>query len=131
MRYVLPPRDARHAPAAHFAITGQRDEAATGVWVALHADDDEAQRPVNAMEAAKICAMGVRVSRWVTMHGLALNVTTDLQHFQLIVPCGLAGRQVTSMAQLLRQRCPTMDEVKRVFVEQFNREIEGCDSTGM
>jgi lipoyl(octanoyl) transferase len=71
--------------------------------------------------SAKICAMGVRVSRWVTMHGLALNVTTNLQHFQLIVPCGLAGRPVTSMAQLLGERCPSMATVKRTIAEQFEQ----------
>lgn len=96
---------------AHFGIEGERDEAATGVWV----------KP-----GAKICAMGVRVSRWVTMHGLALNVTTNLQHFQLIVPCGLAGRPVTSMSQLLDEACPPMDAVKRAFVEQFRLAVAGC-----
>jgi lipoyl(octanoyl) transferase len=63
--------------------------------------------------------MGVRVARWVTMHGLALNVTTDLSHFDLIVPCGLAGRSVTNLARLLGDDCPTMDEVKRTIVAEF------------
>jgi lipoyl(octanoyl) transferase len=63
--------------------------------------------------------MGVRVARWVTMHGLALNVTTNLAHFDLIVPCGLAGRSVTSLARLLGDDCPTMDEVKRTLVTEF------------
>lgn len=94
-----------------FGIEGERDESATGVWV----------KP-----GAKICAMGVRVSRWVTMHGLALNVTTNLQHFQLIVPCGLAGRPVTSMAQALGDACPSMDEVKRAFVKQFRHAAADC-----
>ncbi|MCB0458384.1 MAG: lipoyl(octanoyl) transferase LipB, partial [Flavobacteriaceae bacterium] len=59
----------------------RRDPCATGVWVG----------------DAKICAMGVRVRRWISMHGLALNVTTDLDHFRHIVPCGLHGRTVTSL----------------------------------
>ena len=63
--------------------------------------------------------MGVRVSRWVSMHGLALNVTTNLEHFDLIVPCGLAGRSVTSMHQELGARCPAMEDVKAALTHQF------------
>ena len=86
-----------------YGIRGRRDPGATGVWV----------------DAAKICAMGVRVSRWVSMHGLALNVATNLDHFELIVPCGLAGRTVTSMGRQLADACPGPDDVKSVFVEVF------------
>ncbi len=93
---------------ASFGIYAGRDEAATGVWVARPGAPD-----------AKICAMGVRISRWVTMHGLALNVTTDLDHFDLIVPCGLGGRTVTSMQQLLDDACPTMQDVRHRLVETF------------
>ena len=71
----------------------------------------------------KICAMGVRISRWVSMHGLSLNVTTNLDHYKLIVPCGLVGRQVTSMKQLLGARCPTMDEVKHALAERTRMAI--------
>ncbi|MEO1279788.1 MAG: hypothetical protein AAFV77_12595, partial [Planctomycetota bacterium] len=60
----------------------------------------------------KIAAMGVRVRKWVTMHGLALNVEPDLQHFQLIVPCGLAGRPVTSMRAVLGEACPSFEAAK-------------------
>ncbi len=67
--------------------------------------------------------MGVRVSRWVSMHGLALNVTTKLEHFDLIVPCGLAGRMVTSLERELGEACPSMDEVKRVLVERLEEEV--------
>jgi lipoate-protein ligase B len=59
--------------------------------------------------------MGVRVRRWVTMHGLAINVTTNLDHFSLIVPCGLVGRAVTSLQRECGPRTPTMDDVKRVL----------------
>ena len=72
---------------AEFGIEGFRDDEATGVWV----KDDRDPR------GAKICAMGVRVSKWVTLHGLALNVHPDLNQFGLIVPCGLLDRPVTSM----------------------------------
>jgi lipoyl(octanoyl) transferase len=87
-----------------FGVCGERDAGATGVWVrnggTAHAD------------ASKIAAMGVRVSRWVSMHGLALNVDPDLTHFHLIVPCGLAGRSVTSLNQVLGAKCPDMASVK-------------------
>ncbi|MCH2135332.1 MAG: lipoyl(octanoyl) transferase LipB [Phycisphaerales bacterium] len=82
-----------------FGITGQRDESATGVWVP------------HGSGARKIAAMGVRVSRWVSMHGLALNVAPDLEAFEVIVPCGLHGRAVTSMAQELGDP-PNFDAVK-------------------
>jgi len=85
-----------------FGLVTRRDDAATGVWV------DRGMHP-----ATKVCAMGVRVRRWVSMHGLAINVTTDLSHFDLIVPCGLAGRAVTSLRAELGERCPAMGEVKR------------------
>lgn len=103
-----------------WGIEGTRDEEATGVWVR--------QGPGTPVPgtASKICAMGVRVSRWVAMHGLALNVTTDLSHFDLIVPCGLAGRTVTSMHELLGERCPTMEQVKRAMMQQFAR---ACQNT--
>lgn len=85
-----------------FGIRGTREEGITGVWV-----------PMPGASASKIAAMGVRVRRWVSLHGLALNVTTNLAHFDLIVPCGLAGRTVTSMGQLLGEACPPIEVVKQ------------------
>ncbi len=84
-----------------YGIRGRREAGATGVWV--QRDDGQ---------LAKLCAMGVRIRRNVTMHGLALNVTTDLSHFQTIVPCGLAGRGVTSLRELLGPALPGMELVK-------------------
>lgn len=79
-----------------FGVRAGRDEGATGVWVPRDAGGDGA--PSSQHEGgAKVCALGVRVRRWVTMHGLALNVRTNLEHFGLIVPCGLVGRPVTSL----------------------------------
>lgn len=92
---------------AHWGIAGARDESATGVWVGGH--DGQGGR--------KICALGVRVSRWCTFHGLALNVAPDLRHFDSIVPCGLVGRPVTSMeAELGGAGCaPPIAHVKRTL----------------
>ena len=63
---------------------------------------------------AKICALGVRIKRGVSLHGIALNVTTDLSFFDLIVPCGLVGRSVTSMDRILDGKAPPMARVKEV-----------------
>ncbi|MCA9283632.1 MAG: lipoyl(octanoyl) transferase LipB [Phycisphaerales bacterium] len=99
---------------AQWGIVGHRDACATGVWVgggqAVPAGSDPG--PTAPTGGAKICAMGVRVSRWVSMHGFALNVDPDLSHFELIVPCGLAGRRVTSMARELGAGPMSMDDVK-------------------
>lgn len=86
-------------------IAGHRKEKAPGVWVA---DPHE----------AKIAAIGIRVDRGVTMHGIALNVDMDLSPFRAITPCGLAACQVTSMAEVLA-RPVSIDAVKRMLVEQF------------
>jgi lipoyl(octanoyl) transferase len=86
---------------AEYGIKGGRYEGYTGVW--LDADDDA--------KARKICAMGVRCSRWITMHGFAFNVNADLSYFGHIVPCGIDDKQVTSMQQELGYTVD-MEEVK-------------------
>lgn len=132
------------AVCGHFGVPAMRDVCATGVWVprrdagadeqhvgVVGADAEADGGPLagSACEAAppgssKICAMGVRVRRWVSMHGLALNVTTNLDHFRLIVPCGLAGRGVTSLHNELPERsAPPMPEVKRVLVGELQRQL--------
>jgi lipoate-protein ligase B len=85
---------------ARYGVEGRRAEGLTGVWVG-----DE-----------KIAAIGVAVTRWVTYHGFALNVATNLDHFGLIVPCGIRGKGVTSLARLLA-RPVTVAEVKPPLVE--------------
>jgi lipoyl(octanoyl) transferase len=105
-----------------FGVRACRDACATGVWVGgggtdlpSGAQDGAANGQCNGSggdELRKICAMGVRVRRWVSMHGLALNVTTNLDHFGLIVPCGLTGRPVTSLERELGVRLPAMIQVK-------------------
>ncbi|MBX3323690.1 MAG: lipoyl(octanoyl) transferase LipB [Phycisphaeraceae bacterium] len=92
-----------------FGIETGREASATGVWTKATGERD----------AAKICAMGVRVQRWITLHGLALNVTTNLDDFAVIVPCGLAGRPVTSMASELGAHCPPIDAVRTALASEL------------
>ena len=102
---------------AEFGIEAGRDPGATGVWVGRDAETPD------GTGGRKIAAIGVRVSRWVTMHGLALNVDPDLRHFELIVPCGLAGRPVTSIAKELGT-APAMDEVKQRLAHHLARNLQ-------
>jgi lipoyl(octanoyl) transferase len=97
---------------AHYGIVADRLVGSTGVW--LDADIPH--------KARKICAMGVRTSRWITMHGFALNVNTNLAHFDLIVPCGIADKQVTSMQKELGK---TIDfaEVQNILLQEFQKEF--------
>jgi lipoyl(octanoyl) transferase len=92
---------------AEYGIQGTRSEGETGVWL-----------DVGTPFARKICAMGVRASRWVTMHGFALNVNADLGYFDHIIPCGIKGKAVTSMHVELGQ---TIDEaaVKAKIIIHF------------
>ena len=87
-----------------FKIIAQRNEGLTGVWVG-----DE-----------KIAALGVRISRWVTMHGFALNVNPDLSFYDGIIPCGIFDHGVTSMEQVLGET-QNSDNVKNMVIEKFNK----------
>jgi len=95
-----------------YGIEGTRSEGETGVWL----DVDIPHK------ARKICAMGVRTSRWVTMHGFALNVNTDLKYFNMIIPCGIQHKQVTSMEKELGRNIEMAEvegKIKRHFEEVF------------
>lgn len=78
---------------ASFAVTGERREGRVGIWV-------ERKDPVSGAREDKIAAIGVRVRRWVTYHGIAVNVEPDLEHFSGIVPCGISAHGVTSLVDL-------------------------------
>lgn len=95
-----------------YGILAGRLPGSTGVW--LDADTPQAR---------KICAMGVKCSRWITIHGLALNVNTDLQYFNYIVPCGIVDKGVTSMKQELGKKLD-MQEVKNIFSQKFSDVFE-------
>jgi len=101
-RYVRDIEDVLIRTVADFGIQAGRVDGLTGVW----AGDD------------KLAAIGVRISRWVTSHGFALNVTTDLDFFRLIVPCGIADKGVTSMATLIKRPIP-IAEVEARLIDHF------------
>ena len=107
--YIEKMEDAIIATIAHYGLSGGRKEGATGVWL----------DPEKPAKARKICAIGVRVSRYVTMHGFALNVNTDLRYFNYINPCGFLTYGVTSLEKELGGRLD-MREVKEVVKTQFN-----------
>jgi lipoyl(octanoyl) transferase len=105
-------------------VPSQTDPSAIGVWtVGDTGGDTTAETCVGTCELAKICAFGVRIRRGVSMHGLALNVTTDLSYFDLIIPCGLAGRAVTSLSKLLGPQTPPMERVREVLTRQMIRAL--------
>lgn len=91
-----------------YGIESSRSEGETGVWL-----------DVGTPFARKICAMGVRASRWVTMHGLALNVNVDLGYFDHIIPCGIKGKAVTSLNVELGVSAVDEDEVKVKILKHF------------
>ncbi|MEC3966529.1 lipoyl(octanoyl) transferase LipB [Flagellimonas halotolerans] len=93
---------------AEYGLKGERSEGETGVWL-----------DVGTPFARKICAMGVRASRWVTMHGFALNVNTDLGYFDMMIPCGIKDKAVTSLNVELGQKELDMEEVKEKLLKHF------------
>lgn len=99
-----------------YGLDGGRIDGLTGVWL----DYVEKKNP------RKICAFGVKASRWVTMHGLALNVNADLKYFDYIVPCGITGKAVTSISAELGKEVDfqeTKDRLKKHLAEVFEMEI--------
>lgn len=98
---------------ADYGLKAERSEGETGVWL-----------DVGTPFARKICAMGVRCSRWVTMHGFALNVNTDLGYFDNIIPCGIRGKAVTSLNVELAKETVNLEEVKQRILKHFQELFE-------
>ncbi|PIB30505.1 lipoyl(octanoyl) transferase [Maribacter sp. 4U21] len=92
-----------------YDVKGERSDGETGVWL-----------DVGTPFARKICAMGVRASRWVTMHGFALNVNADLGYFDMMIPCGIKDKAVTSLNIELGKQEVDMEEVKEKLLRHFN-----------
>ncbi len=97
---------------AEYGITATRSDGETGVWL-----------DVGTPFARKICAMGVRASRWVTMHGFAFNINTDLGYFDHIIPCGIKGKAVTSLQAELGREIP-IAEVQEKLLKHFKNLFE-------
>jgi lipoyl(octanoyl) transferase len=115
--YVRTLEEAMIRATAEFGIVAGREAGKTGVWVG----EDKASE--------KLAAIGVHISRWVTSHGFAYNVSTDLRNFDLIVPCGIADRKATSLERLLG-RSVKLDEVKPKLAKQLG-EVFGLELQGM
>ena len=86
-----------------YDINASRKKGLTGIWV----------------EDKKIAALGVRISKWVTMHGFSLNINPDLNYYEYIIPCGIREYGVTSMAKIMDSEVPTMDEIKIKMTKRF------------
>ena len=103
---------------AEYGLIGERSAGETGVWL----------EPENPFMARKICAMGIKCSRWITMHGFALNVNPDLSHFEYIVPCGIQGKTVTSLEKELGRKVDyeeVKQKIKKHFAHIFDCELIG------
>ena len=108
------------ATLADYNIEATRSKGETGVWL-----DVEGANP------RKICAMGIRTSRWVTMHGFALNVNTNLSYFDYIVPCGIKGKAVTSLAKELGREIPFKEVKDKLKVHLANLFEATISSSGI
>ena len=96
----------------YFKISSQRSSGETGVWL-----------EPNSPNSRKICAIGVKTSRWVTMHGFALNVDTDLRYYNYIVPCGIKGKGITSINQEIKKNV-SINEVKEKILENLKKTFQ-------
>ena len=111
-QYVRDLEEALIVAVKQFGVSAGRVVGLTGVWVGAAGREE------------KLAAIGVRISRWITSHGFALNVSTDLRHFGLIVPCGIADRGVTSLDRLVGRTLP-MSEVEDAVVEGVRSVFRG------
>jgi lipoyl(octanoyl) transferase len=100
-----------------FNVVGERSEGLTGVWL-----------EPSSINARKICAMGVKSSRWMTMHGIGFNICTDLNYFNHIIPCGIQNKDVTSLEKEI-SRTVTVEEVIPIILEELQL-LFGFETTG-
>lgn len=98
---------------SEYGLKGERSDGETGVWL-----------DVGTPFARKICALGVRASRWVTMHGFAFNINADLGYFDLMIPCGIKDKAVTSLSIELGKKMVDMEEVKQKLLWHFETLFE-------
>ena len=96
----------------YFKISSQRSSGETGVWLES-----------NSPNSRKICAIGVKTSRWVTMHGFALNVDTDLRYYDYIIPCGIKGKGITSINKEIKKNV-SINEVKEKILENLKKTFQ-------
>lgn len=116
--YVQLLEEAMIRTSADFGVQARRVEGRHGLWIDTNANDEE-----------KLAAIGVHLSRWVTSHGFAYNISTDLRYFDLIVPCGISGKRATSLERLLN-RAIRLDEVRLKLAGHFG-EVFDCAMLAM
>ena len=97
-----------------YGIIANRKKGLTGVWV----------------KDKKIAALGVRISKWVTMHGFSININPDLKYYKSIIPCGIEEYGITSMAQIMGDEVPSMDEIKLKVINLFSKNFIGMKVNG-
>ena len=118
--YVRSLEEAMIRATAEFGIASKRVSGRTGVWVevpdgsATENEGEEVEVVQEVKDEEKLAAIGVHLSRWVTSHGFAYNVSTDLRYFDLIVPCGIAGKRATSLEKLLGRRVDMKEAAPRI-----------------
>jgi len=124
---------------AEFGVASRRVSGRTGVWVDVQAgstmdDPKEVKEIEEAKDEEKLAAIGVHLSRWVTSHGFAYNVATDLRYFDLIVPCGIADKRATSLEKLLNRRVKLQEVSSRIAAylgELFGLELAAADRSAL
>jgi lipoyl(octanoyl) transferase len=128
--YVRSLEEAMIRATLEFGIASRRVGGRTGVWVdVLQADVQGIEEVKEKRDEEKLAAIGVHISRWVTSHGFAYNISTDLQYFDLIVPCGIAGKRATSLQKLLGRKVKQDEvapQISRHLAEILGLAIRSC-----
>jgi lipoyl(octanoyl) transferase len=112
--YVRSLEEAMIRASAEFGVSGRRVAGRTGVWVDGRNEVEKVKDVKEVKDEEKLAAIGVHLSRWVTSHGFAYNVSTDLRYFDLIVPCGIAGKRATSLEKLLGRPVEIKEAAQRI-----------------